>query len=68
MWCIVKPGFMGPVQMAHGLSGKGRVEGREGREKRNVSRPGLPTKSTHPFLCLSNAGIWKKALTKGTVG
>lgn len=34
MWCVVKPGFMGPVQMACGLSGKGRVKGGEGEKKK----------------------------------
>lgn len=57
MWYIVKFILMGPVQMACGLSGKGRVEEGEEKEKRDVSRLGLPTKSTYPFLCLSNTRI-----------
>lgn len=57
MSCIVKPELMGPVQMACGLSGKERVEGDRGSEKRDISRLGLPAKSTYPLLCLSNTGI-----------
>lgn len=54
--------------MTRGLSGKGRVEEGEGGEKRDFSRLGFPAKSTHLFLCLSNTGIWRKALPKDNQG
>lgn len=54
--------------MVYGLSGKGRVEGREGREKRNVFRFGFFIKLIYLFFCFSNVGIWKKVFIKGIVG